>query len=271
MRKPIVLSLALGILLAAHTRAQTPTFVATLVGANEAPAAYDPTAAGFAYVTLDATTGTVTYNLTAPNLASTIAAHIHRGIGGAAGPVVIPFANVPLVNGYTSGTVTGVSTALINEILGNPSGFYVNIHTTTYQGGAIRGQLGPAPGTAIGSCTPNLTTLCLSGHFKVQVSFVTVNSTGEPLSEEASAASGTGTTINMTGDTGSFWFFSPNNVELMVKVLDGRVINGKYWVFFGALTDVAYTITVTDLSSGAIKTYQGTQGHQSSGNDTSAF
>ncbi len=275
MKKSLFLFLALGGSLAAYSGAQVPTLTAVLLGAGEAPAAYDTKGAGFAFVTLDPATGTVTYNLLAPNLTNTTAAHIHRGPDGVAGPVVIGFANLLLVNGYTSGTVTGVSTSLINEILANPSGFYVNIHTTAYPGGAIRGRLGPAPGTSIGSCLPDQTTLCLTGRFKVQVAFQTtasIDAENEAArAGEGASATGVGTAIPLTGDTGCFWFFTPNNLELMIKVLDARTVNGKFWVFFGALSDVAYTITITDLTTGAVKTYSGVQGTQSSGNDTSAF
>ena len=54
------------------------------------------------------------------------------------------------------------------------------------------------------------------------------------------ATSGTGVAVPLTADTGYFWFFSPNNVELVIKVLDARVVNGKFWVFYGALSNVQY-------------------------------
>lgn len=56
--------------------------------------------------------------------------------------------------------------------------------------------------------------------------------------------------------TGFFWFFKPDNIELVVKVLDGTPVNGKTWVFYGALTDVGYTLTVTDTATGhAVERY----------------
>ena len=57
----------------------------------------------------------------------------------------------------------------------------------------------------------------------------------------------------------------------MIKVLDGRGVNGHYWVFFGALSDVEYEVTVTDTSNGAVKTYRNEQGTLASVADTSAF
>ena len=46
---------------------------------------------------------------------------------------------------------------------------------------------------------------------------------------------GAGTALPLTADTGAFWFFDPANVEVLLKVLDGRPVNGQFWVFYGAL------------------------------------
>lgn len=55
--------------------------------------------------------------------------------------------------------------------------------------------------------------------------------------------------------SGYFWFFDPSNVELTVKVLDGRPLNGHFWVFVASMTDVGFTMTVKDTTTGAIRTY----------------
>ena len=47
----------------------------------------------------------------------------------------------------------------------------------------------------------------------------------------------------------------------MVKVLDGRTLNDKFWVFYGALSDVEYWITVTDTVTGARKRYHNRPGN----------
>ena len=75
----------------------------------------------------------------------------------------------------------------------------------------------------------------------------------------------------LTSDSGAFWFFQPSNIELVVKVLDGRAINGHFWVFYGALSNVGYTITVTDTATGESKTYTNPEGHLASLADTEAF
>ena len=105
------------------------------------------------------------------------------------------------------------------------------------------------------TCSPNATTLCLGGRFKVQVS----------------GAGITGFAIPNTSDTGDFWFYSPNNINVVVKVLDGRAFNNRFWVFIGSLSNVGYTVTVTDTSTGAVKTYTNPPGTIGSIADTTAF
>lgn len=82
---------------------------------------------------------------------------------------------------------------------------------------------------------------------------------------------GSGTPIPLTGDTGAFWFFAAANYELAVKVLDGRGINGRFWVFYGSLTDVAFDLTVTDTWTGQQRTYHNPAGTMASQADTEAF
>jgi hypothetical protein len=87
----------------------------------------------------------------------------------------------------------------------------------------------------------------------------------------ATGQSDTGTPIPRTSDTGAFWFFSPSNYELIVKVLDGRGINGHFWVFYGSLTDVEFDLTVTDTATGQQRTYHNPAGTMASRSDTEAF
>jgi streptogramin lyase len=120
----------------------------------------------------------------------------------------------------------------------------------------LSGQVAAAP------CVPSALALCLNSN-RFQVSVVW------RVPSQGTSGQGTGTPI--TGDTGRFWFFSPNNIELVLKVLDGRSINGKFWVFYGALSNVEYTITVTDTQTGAVKTYLNPSGTLASVADTAAF
>ena len=101
----------------------------------------EPNATGTAVVRIRKDAGQVCYRLHAENVTlPTVAAHIHRGAAGTNGPVVVPF-TAPGADGNSSGCAPAAAT-LIDEILGNPAGFYVNVHTKEHPAGAIRGQLG---------------------------------------------------------------------------------------------------------------------------------
>lgn len=94
------------------------------------------------------------------------------------------------------------------------------------------------------TCTPNATTLCLNkGRFRVTADWRT------------SDRSGQGQGVLLTPDTGYFWFFGSDNVEVVVKVLDACSFNNRFWVFSGGLTDVGVTLKVTDTVTNATKEY----------------
>jgi hypothetical protein len=101
----------------------------------------EPNAKGTAVLRIRKDAGLVCYRLHAENVTlPTVAAHIHRGGAGVNGPVVVPFIP-PGANGNSSGC-TAAAAALIDQILGNLPGFYVNVHTKEHPAGAIRAQLG---------------------------------------------------------------------------------------------------------------------------------
>lgn len=81
------------------------------------------------------------YTLDARDLsAPAVAAHIHVGPRNIAGPIVIPL----VVGSGTSWTVQTCTTAtltLLQAIAADPGSYYVNVHTPTFPGGEIRGQL----------------------------------------------------------------------------------------------------------------------------------
>jgi hypothetical protein len=111
---------------------------ATLLPQNQVPPVAS-NGSGASLVTLNQGQGEVCWDITVSDLTSpVILAHIHRGGAGTNGPVVVDF-NEP-VNGL-SGCVDA-DAALIKEIRQNPAGFYVNVHTTMFQAGEVRGQLG---------------------------------------------------------------------------------------------------------------------------------
>lgn len=114
---------------------------------------------------------------------------------------------------------------------------------------------------AAGACTPDSQTLCLDHRFRVTARF----DAGNGISGQAQA-------VPAAADTGLLWFFNPLNIEAVVKVLDGCAVGGHHWVFAGGLTNVAVTITVTDTSTAATKTYSNPLGTPFAPiQDTSAF
>ncbi|HLX06983.1 MAG TPA: hypothetical protein VKY89_03875 [Thermoanaerobaculia bacterium] len=49
---------------------------------------------------------------------------------------------------------------------------------------------------------------------------------------------------------GYFTLFDPGNVELTVKLVDGRPVNGQWWVFIASMTNTGFTVSVTDTQGG---------------------
>ena len=84
--------------------------------------------------------GRICWSLTVTGLSDVTAAHIHYLNGPLATQIAVPLA---LPTPFT-GSATGCATApraLVKLILVHPENFYVNVHTTTYPGGAISGTL----------------------------------------------------------------------------------------------------------------------------------
>jgi CSLREA domain-containing protein len=108
--------------------------------------------------------------------------------------------------------------------------------------GVARCDIGAVEETA--GCVPGPATFCArEGRFRVRARWHTSN-----LEDDGQA-------VPLTAESGYFWFFSPSNVEVLVKVLDGCALNDRYWVFSTGLTDVGVELEVTDTRTGASRTY----------------
>ena len=104
------------------------------------PGPGDPNGSGSAAIRLNHGQGQVCFRLSVSNLTlPATAAHIHRGVAGQANPPLVTL-TAPDATGSSSGCVSA-SRELVKEILKNPSGFYVNVHTSDFSDGAVRGQL----------------------------------------------------------------------------------------------------------------------------------
>jgi ELWxxDGT repeat protein len=126
-------------------------------------------------------------------------------------------------------------------------------------------ELWSLPLTGLGGCQPSSTVLCLAGRYRVEVTWSYFDV------PNLQTHRGTGTAVPLTADTGAFWFFAPEDLELVVKVLDGQSSNGHDWVFFGGLSDVGYALTVTDTRTGLTRRYINPPGQLASLGDTHAF
>lgn len=132
---------------------------------------------------------------------------------------------------------------------------------------SLAGADDPAPSgaelfpRALGACAPSPTSLCLNqGRFRVEMDWT-----------DFQGNSGAGRAVPLTGDTGYFFFSNPANVEVVLKVLDGTALNGHFWVFFGALSNVEYEVRVTDTVTGFRKTYRNPPHNFASVGDTAAI
>jgi hypothetical protein len=101
----------------------------------------EPNASGTAILRFRRDAQLVCYRLRVQNVTlPTVGAHIHRGAAGTNGPVVVAF-EAPGASGTSTGCAAA-QTSLIDDILANPAGYYVNVHTKEHAGGALRAQLG---------------------------------------------------------------------------------------------------------------------------------
>ena len=99
--------------------------------------------------------------------------------------------------------------------------------------------------------------------------------TFEATYRTASGLTGHGTVVPLAGgNSAAIWFFSPDNAELLVKVLDACSFTAgpAYWVFFAATTNVDFTLHVTDTHTGLTKEYKNLLGQAALPvQDTSTF
>lgn len=183
-------------------------------------------------------------------------------LGGASGTVTVDYATAD-GSAKATGDYTAVDGTLIWEH-GDASAkeIKITIHADTEHevledftvslsnptGGASLGSPGTIEVRIVdagpGGCDPD-EALCLrdDGRFEVRAALVTED--GPRVAKP----------VRITADTGYFWVFSPNNVELVVKVLFGCKITRHYWVFAAGLTNQGTVLTVRDTATDGLKVY----------------
>ncbi len=118
-----------------------PDWKATLRGDNEVPDPGNVAAQGSAWIYVGADDMTVCSSTIVRGLGSDVTgAHIHTGAAGSNGGVLVAL-EAPVGEPFEFGCFTGDGSE-VAAIAGDPSGHYVNVHTSDFAGGALRGQLG---------------------------------------------------------------------------------------------------------------------------------
>ncbi|MEO1088034.1 MAG: hypothetical protein AAFY88_27695, partial [Acidobacteriota bacterium] len=117
-------------------------------------------------------------------------------------------------------------------------------------------------GLAIAERSPGEEILLRDGRFRVRVNwrdFDDRTGIGRPVPVDSP-------------ESALIYFFSSDNWEVLVKVIDGCGFNGHYWFFSAATTNVEYAVEVTDLESGQRVVYSNPLGERAAAvTDTLAF
>lgn len=115
--------------------------------------------------------------------------------------------------------------------------------------GSTSGAIAFATFPVIFSCgSSSATALCLQSRFLITAKWRT-SPVGEPTD-------GTAQVVPVANPgSGLFWFFGPDNWEVMVKALNGCGLNNRFWIFSAATTNVFYRIEVFDVRGGENKIY----------------
>jgi hypothetical protein len=110
-----------------------------------------------------------------------------------------------------------------------------------------------------GTCVPSDTALCLLDHrFRVEMDW----------QNQYNGTAGTGGAKPYTNLAGQFYFTDPSNIEVLVKILD---FGDQILVLYGALSDLEYTLHITDTITGERQTYNNPPGNYCGGIDRDAF
>jgi hypothetical protein len=147
----VTFSLVASLTLAGIVQAAEVALTADLAGVTEGDSPGDPDGSGTASIVIDVEAGTACWDLTAEGIEPVTQSHIHIGAEGESGDVVVPL-DVDGFEGTSEGCIEPMEdAAVLQEIVDDPAGYYVNLHTADFPAGAIRGNLaaGTAPNTAM--------------------------------------------------------------------------------------------------------------------------
>ena len=166
-------------------------------------------------------------------------------LAAAGGDAVLGSASLGVFRRSSSGGWESISSGLnarAVKVAGYDGGSSGRLLAGTLGGGVQ--VLDPPPG-----CIADEISFCLLDRFRVSATWL------DALGNEHAAVS-----RSLADGTGSFWFFEPNNLELVVKMIDGRSVNEHFWLYAAALSDVQYSIRLEDTVTGFVRTYESEAG-----------
>jgi CHRD domain len=139
----VLLGLTIGVGVAGAQRRLAREFDATMRGSSEIPKGPAHARGTFR---VEFRHGEACFRMSVRALgAKPVAAHIHRGAAGVAGPIVIDFKITPRtfkgVSPRVADKCVKAQASVVSAIRRNPAGYYVNVHTAKNPAGAARGQL----------------------------------------------------------------------------------------------------------------------------------
>jgi hypothetical protein len=120
------------------------------------------------------------------------------------------------------------------------------------------------------TCTSSATAACLlAGRFRVSVAFV--NQFANPPAP-GNFLAGKLRDIPENPDLAIFGISNAAVIEVVVRIQDTRPFGlNRFDVYYGGLTDLEYTVTVTDTIKGVTKTYHNPPGTVGGGVDRTSF
>jgi hypothetical protein len=206
-----------------------------------------------------------------PMIGVTQTATVHVPAPPAETLVTFDFGGAPVTPGDTVAfTQTGSELSSDNDSFGNL--FYDagrgSCNSSIFETQGTRPPLDAVAGAGVGvaiyqrsspvgptACVASDTVLCVDdspgdGRFKVRASFQTAHGGGLSGKGQAIPLSQLGVVRG-----GLLWFFSGDTPEMLLKIVNGCAVNGHYWAFLSAATDVGFTVTVDDTLRAASKTY----------------
>jgi plastocyanin len=121
------------------------------------------------------------------------------------------------------GTVGANTTTFVAGGLSSGTFYIFRVRAQNSSGNSpYSNEAGAAPNASPLPCLASATALCVNNNrFQIEVDWRTPDGNSGP---------GQAVPIASAPDSGLFYFFSPSNLEMLVKVLNGCGLNNRYWV-----------------------------------------